>query len=523
MDKTLSTENWARICLQNAIIAEGAANGYLGKEVHPCSVCYFALDACSAFLQDCQDSYGYNHLQFSRFETNSKMNGNYDSTKEDGGTRPEVKQNPEANDIFFVPSNALHSPYHSSMSRSLSSRSRLSSYSSMTTSSMEDHVPSPLEYSNIVVRHTAEIKNDNCDREKNQTPAKLPIDASLKHLTPQTNQPPSTNKSSAGQLSDGPCSCHQESSSGVSDPDVLVTNSCKNINHVNGESQPIELCLDKDTYIPEENDGEIFDEYMREIYATNMYETFEHDVEETKDDRNQVIDWIENGKSKLLNGHSLAENVNSNIFTECKKRGENTKNNSDEYEYAENIFSPSLKSIWNVFGDTDDIFAMSKNDAECQDQHQDLQENVLCITETAMPRHNHVDTHANKDIEVDVDTQKPKRELRNNANMSQETFCKISTESVYAVEPDEIPVSKGLRFTTRGTNTDPDLFFHVDESKDLSSKATCDKDVVVNFVSVYADTSTQTCEKGYIEKHNEQKNLVSSISKPLQEMKANIR
>ena len=301
MDQTLSLDTWARVCLQKATVDRDTKSSYGSQVIYPCSLCYYALDACSEFLITNQKSNNNkegiylglpSHLKTS--DTSALREVDDDDAKD--------KRMHGINNPVYISCNGLHNASYSPLSRSPSARSCLSSYSSMAATPVEEHIPAiytqhsheqqSREHGNIdSMIYTGTNNESNCNEDANQCASNPTPDVSsdnsfsrITSLSPisTTNMIVSSNISSSE---------HQVSCNDFSSSTTFNSNSEANINPENTENETLlaEPVINIDTDIPEDNDCEIFDQYMREIYATNIEETSENELTETSEVFNTEI------------------------------------------------------------------------------------------------------------------------------------------------------------------------------------------------------------------------------------------
>ena len=393
----LSTADWLKVCLKEASVPN---NDIKPSSVHrptPCSVCYYCLDAASEFLQTTTTCIDDRQLSL------QNINGANESfTEEQVQLRNKV--NGEA---FDDSSNGIYELSTPSDSRSISSRSRLSSYSSLATSSMEEP-PSSIPGTVFKdAKKNEETQNQDNSIMENQLNGN-------EHFTTESKCLPFTStisSSSPISLFENDLFSNDTLMQEQSSDDHQLDKRTENVVAQKIEnSKPLSCEKTLPDNFPEENDCDVFDEYMKEIYATGVPNDYENEEEKIPKLDNSVV-------------HS----------------------SDKEYRFARTIFSPSLKSIWNTREN-------SKSTSPPQEsQGQDILENE--VNDSIMVPDKSLDIHKNEliaNIEIESKDIKPIQEEENNV----ETTIRFHDENN---QEKETSVLNAVQYATVGTNTDSDM------------------------------------------------------------------
>ena len=393
----MSTADWLKVCLKEASVLN---NDIKPSSVHrptPCSVCYYCLDAASEFLQTTTTCVDDRQLSLQNI-----YGANEPFTEEQVQLRNKV--NGEAFEDSSNGIDELSSPFDS---RSISSRSRLSSYSSLATSSMEEP-PSSIPGTVFKdAKKNEESKNQDNSLMHNQL-------SGNEHFTTESTSLPLTSLiSSSSPISSfennlfSNDTLMQEQKSGDHQLDKGTENVVEQ-KIKNSKPLPCDKTLPDDFL--EENDCDVFDEYMKEIYATGVPNDYENDEEMIPKLDNSII-------------HS----------------------SDKEYRFARTIFSPTLKSIWNTMENS-----KSTNSPQ-ESQGQDIVENE--VKDSIMVPDKSLDIHNNEliaNIQIESEDIKPIHQDENNVETTIQCHDKNNQEK-------ETSVLNAVKYATVGTNTDSDM------------------------------------------------------------------
>ena len=393
----LSTADWLKVCLKEASFPNNETKPSSDHRPTPCSVCYYCLDAASEFLKTTTTC-----IDDKQHSLQNIYGANEPFSEEQVHLRNEIY-----GDAFEESSNGMYELCTPSDSRSISSRSRLSSHSSLATSSMEEP-PSSIPVT--VFRDAKKFEES------------IILDNSLMHNQPNGNENLTTESKFL------PFASHISSSSPISSlGDNLFSNDTVMEEHISDDyrldkvtenvfEQKIENSkpLSCDKNLPhdflEENDCDVFDQYMKEIYATGVPNDYENDEEKLPKLDNSIL-------------HS----------------------SDKEYRFARTIFSPSLKSIWNRLENS------KRTDSPQESQGQDIVENEL--KDSIIVRDKSLDTSKDEliaNIEIESEDIKPIHEDETKDETTIQYHDKNHQEK-------ETSVLNAAKYTTVGTNTDPDM------------------------------------------------------------------
>ena len=160
----------------------------------------------------------------------------------------------------------------------------------------------------------------------------------------------------------------------------------------------------------EENDCDVFDQYMKEIYATGVPNDYENDEEKISQLDNSIV-----------------------------------QSSDKDYRFARTIFSPSLKSIWNTIENS------KSTDSPRESQEQDIFEKEA--KNSIMVRDKSSDISNNElfaNIEIESKDIKPIHEDENKVETTKPFNDKNHQEKASSV-------LNAVKYATVGTNTDPDM------------------------------------------------------------------
>ena len=474
----VTTEYRAKLSLQTAIDIKKATAEQIGKVAKPCSLCFYLLDACYEFLNMKQSD--YNAVEMTSYGIASKSSVADNSTKAeipDGYVNGEIFPNSsESSPILCVPSSEFYNASPGTWSRSSSIRSRMSSYSSLTISSLEDIQYIPKEQDNVANKSLEAVQNES------------PGDNSERHGAGTLIQGPVVTLDQNDNLSDdifemnkGAAELH------VVQPSQILTENCFTSGSITSPSdqmkdtdlevESIPNIVDDaqpgDNYIPEEDDCEVFDQYMREIYATNICETF--DGNGTPKQSNVINNRLENNNKDLGKCISSQNNKELNNISESK----NYVKRPSEDDFVSNILSPSLKSIWNVLKEKE-YHPCSSTKQEC---------NTLNQTKD-------MDTHRKESKnELICNTQ---NNLTNDVSSAiKDAIPKFLDHNVNEINVDGTRHDKNLTRATRGTNTEPEYFANGSPTNHCCSVMNLPKiEVAVNTIPENKNTKPNKSKNG---------------------------
>ena len=468
-----TTEYRVKLSLKTAIDIKKAAAEQGGKVTKPCSLCFYLLDACYELLNIKQSD--YNAVEMTSYGIVSKSSVADNTTNgeiPDGCVSRQMFSNGnESSPILCVPSSEFYNASPGTWSRSSSIRSRMSSYSSLTISSLEDSQYIPKEQDNVA--------NKSLEAAQSESPG----DTSERHGAGTLIQGPVVTLDQNDNLSDdifeinkGVAELHVVVPSQIS-TEICVTSGSKTspsdqVKDIDLEAESIPNIVDDaqagDNYIPEEDDCEVFDQYMREIYATNICDTF--DDNGTPKHSNVINNRLENNNEDLDKRISIQNNKELNNILESKTY---VKRPSEDY-FVSNILSPSLKSIWNVLKEKEH-HPCSSPKKEC---------NTL-----------------NKTKDLDTQKKEGKTELTCNTDNNlandvssaiKDATPKLLDHNVNVINVDETRHDKNLMMTTRGTNTEAEFFRNGNPTNHCCSVTNLPKiEVTVNTMPENKNTKPQ--------------------------------
>ena len=425
--------------MKTAIANEKATAEQEGKVSNPCSLCFFLLDACYEFLNVKPSD--YNVVGMISSGTVSKSSATDNSTKveiPDGCVSGEMFSNGnQSSPILCVPSSDFYNASPGTWSRSSSIRSRMSSYSSLTISSLEDIQYIPKEQDSVANKTLEAVQNESPGINSERHGAGTLIQGPVVTLDQNDNL-----SDDIFEMNKGVAELH------VVEPSQFSTENCVTSGSKTSTSdQMIDIDLEVesipnivddvqegDDYIPEENDCEVFDQYMREIYAANICETI--DDNGTPKQSNVIYNILENNNKDSDKCISIQNNKEMNNISKSKNGAK--KRNEDDF--VSNILSPSLKSIWNVLKE--------KEHHPCISQKQEC--NTLNKMKDSEIQKNEVKN------ELICNTQ---NNIANDVSSTiKDAIPKFLEHNVNVINVDGTRHDKNLMRATRGTNTEPEYF-----------------------------------------------------------------
>ena len=438
-NNAVTTEHLARLSLKTAIANEKAAAEQGGKVTNPCSLCFYLLDACYEFLNVKPSDYNVVGMISSRIV--SKSSAADDSTKveiPDSCENGEMFSNSnESSPILCVPSSEFYNASPGTWSRSSSIRSRMSSYSSLTISSLEDIQYIPKEQDNVANKSLEVVQKESSGDNSERHGAGTLIQGPVVTLDQNDNL-----SDDIFEMNKGEAELHVVEPSQISTENCVTSRSKSSpsdqMKDIDLEAASIPNIVDDaqagDNYIPEEDDCEVFDQYMREIYATNICETF--DDNGTPKQSNVMNNILENNYKD--SDKCIRIQNNKEIDNISKSKNGAKKRNEDDF--VSNILSPSLKSIWNVLKEKEHHPSSSPKQ-EC---------NTLNKMKDSETQKNEVKN------ELICNTQ---NNLANDVSSAiKDAIPKLLDHNVNVINVDETRHDKNLMMATRGTNTEPEFF-----------------------------------------------------------------
>ena len=496
MEKPISIHTWVKTCLQKVVPGKEGINASPGRAFTPCSVCYYAFDACSEYLETHQNLTKRNQEMGGLSLGAQSITSVNLHSNEHGDTKPTDKHNGGLNEVLTISSNELHSSSASSISRSSSSRSRLSSYSSVTTSSTEDHAATfhGIGKKEINICNGASINNFvNSFR---QDALDFSLDTPFPHSIPSISSSSADLSTKAEEFTTVFLQPPQ-SKSDISNINTAMSTSNEKMDTGNPESESISTEQDLGHTVPddvpEENDCELFDQYMREIYATNIQEPKGNDdVQEELNEPNMVVNRVK------INTNSGQLPLNEDIL-ENKQRGDN------EYGLARNIFSPSLKSIWNVLNDkkgvdpTDKLIEKQQN-GNSPPKHSDFLQNCGQVS------NDNIFDKGNSECITE----------KSQSNLSKELL--EFKAPLNAIIDDRVPLErltgKSVSVKTIGTNTEPDMFLRTTPQNHCPSHLKAHNDKSTNLMPRNKTKGYQISQKTNKENIEQSKTSIATCRPP---------
>ena len=271
-------------------------------------------------------------------------------------------------------------------STSLSSRSRLSSHSSLALSSLEDNVQSQYP-----------IKANTLESSK--------FDSSFSPVTPSSSSisPASTTKNDKF--------FHETPEEVLPSTNHSTNNLSNNLITSNDTGTEVKSDESLSYGVVEENDCDVFDQYMKEIYATGISEGYENDED--------------NGPK------SPSKSVNSL---------------DKDYTFARNIFSPSLKSIWNALEEPKDSSVVPEK-TENEVPKTDVADNEAILDASLGSAKENFIAYVNDE----PNDKKPMLERNEKEKTDEQDHAKDSLKK-------NLSENNFPKFASIGTNTDPEMF-----------------------------------------------------------------
>ena len=477
-NNTVTTETWAKLSLQSAIDIQKAAAEQGGKATKPCSLCFYLLDACYEFLNVKTSDYNAVKMTSYGIVSKSSVADNLTNVEiPDGYANGEIFSNGnEGSPILCVPSSDFYNASPGTWSRSSSIRSRMSSYSSLTISSLEDIQPASREQDSVVSKNMEAIQNESLGDNSERHGAGTSIQGPVVTLDKNDNL-----SDDIFEMNKGVAELHVVEPSQISTENCVTSGSKTSPSdqriHIDVEVESIPSMVDNaqavDNYIPEEDDCEVFDQYMREIYATNICETF--DDNRTPKQSNVINNRLENNNKNSDKCISIQNNKELNNISESKKCVRKPR----EDDFVSNILSPSLKSIWNVIKE--------------KEHHPCISPKQECKT-------------LNKTQDSDTHKKEGKNELTCNTqnNIANDVFSDIKDDipklldnDINVINVDGTHHDKNLMRATRGTNTEPEYFTNGSPTNHCCSVINLPKmEVTVNTIPENNNTKPHKSKNG---------------------------
>ena len=493
------------------------SNAREAKEIYPCSLCYYALDACSELLIVNQKSKNPNDDL--GFESNLDLHQNSKIKEVDVDDFKDKNLHEWSDRVYDSCHRERNTSYPSTLGTS-STRSRVSSYSSMTPSPVEDEIATSYvqhEYGNLHERGNKDSMNcngiDHDDRTKDtnkdvcDTTPGVPV---MNPLSQVKGEAPIsalnvTNYSNINYSNTEPLITSTE----LSLSNSIIPNANREINSDNADENTTtglkHPLIGIGTDIPEDNDCEIFDQYMREIYATNIDGSSENELEEISGGFSTDLIKLSDREINLHNRPLLNNDVGSKHLNAFDLSHQKDGCKGDKYGCARELFPLSLQSLWDkseeennddraqsVTVKSENIFSSKEVPEYVKDSDNMKKDECVCesATKDATKRSNSEDTGS---ITLDVTTA-PNEQLNVNQNHQRPTFQTIGTNT----EEDHA-------FKETGTTGHCSGCKQTLEKKTISSKATL----------CCVETNSQACQtiilmKQILPKHKESKPFVTN-------------